>query len=211
MRGLRFILAVATVVVALGWASITMAYDVREQLGLVAAIADGNTVTDTLPTHAPGSVSVTAGSPEPGTDYAFASLQTEFLSDQLHVIANADVGEWGNEGIVKIRLVVQFSVERDTPYTLNVARAESVGLGWLGERASIVLSDADGVILRRHPGGGFGACNYTHPNVDTLCRNGTFTLGLYTLEVLVSAYAPGTCGSCKGYANSADVELTIQF
>jgi hypothetical protein len=199
------------VVVASGWASITMAFDVREQLGLVAAIADGNTVTDTLPTHSPGSVSVTAGSPEPGSDYALASLQTEYQSDQLHVVASADVGEWGNEGAAKIRLEVQFSVERDTPYTINVARAESTGLGWLGERASIVLSNADGVILRRHPGGGFDACDYTHPNADTLCRNRTLTLGLYTLEVLVSAYAPGTCGSCKGYANSADVELTIQF
>jgi len=211
VRGLHAIVAVAIALTGLGWTSGAVAYVVRDQQGTVIASAGGTTETQTLPQDSAGSISVTLGSQQPGTDYATGSLLTEFPSDHLHVVASTDVGEWGNEGAVKVHLVLQFSVSQDTPYRLIDTVRRANGNGWLGDRALILLSNEDGVILRRHPGGGFGPCEFDHPNVDTLCKNATLTTGVYTLEVRVSAYAPTTCGSCKGYAISADVDLTILF
>ena len=213
MRGPPAIVSVAIALAGLGWTSGAAAYDVRDQQGIVTAYADGATEYASLPQASGGSISVTVGVPEPGRDYATGSLLTEFQSDQLRVVASGNVGEWGNEGAVKVLLVLQFSVSQDTPYTLIDTVRTAKGNGWLGDRAQIVLSNEHGVILRRHAGGGFNPCESDHPNSDTLCENENPTLppGEYTLEVRVSAYAPGSCGSCKGYATTADVDLTILF
>ena len=213
MGGPRIIVAAAIALAGLAWTSGAVAYDIRDQQGIVTAIADGVTESATLPIDSDGSITVTVGSTEPGMDYATGSLLTDFQSDQLRVVASGDVGPWGNEGAVKVLLVLQFSVDQDTPYTLVDTVRKAKGSGWLGDRALILLSNEDGVILRRHPGGGFAPCEPDHPNADTLCQtaNAVLPTGEYTLEVRVSSYAPGTCESCKGFATSADVDLTILF
>ncbi len=209
MRKLGIFFWGATFVIALGWSPSEAQFSVRDQDGIVAAVADGNYASDTLPRGAPGSVSVSVGTQLPGRDYGRATATTEFGPDMIRIVLTTDAQEWGNEGGGKARVAVQFGVEKDTNYVIETQMAAAIGAGWLGDRALIFLSNADGIIFTRHPGGGYDACNYEHPNVATLCTNRTLTPDVYTLELQASAYAPNTCGSCKGYAVNAGCEVKI--
>ena len=64
-----------------------------QQSGTVTATADGNTVTDTLPQFPSGNISVTAGTPQPGLDYAMATVQSSVNPNEIHLTLTANVGE----------------------------------------------------------------------------------------------------------------------
>jgi hypothetical protein len=209
MRKFGIFVSSALFVAGLGWSPTAAQFSVRDQNGIVAATTDGSSETATLPQGTQGTASVTRGTPISGSDYAQATATTEFQPDMIRIILTGDVHHWGDEGGAKARVVVQFGVERDTGYMIETQMVAATGAGWLGDRALIVLSNADGVILTRTPGGGYDACNYMHPNAQTLCTNRTLTPDVYNIELKASAFAPTTCGSCKGYAVDAGCELRI--
>jgi len=122
----------------------------------------------------------------------------------------ATVGDWGQEGSAEARIVVVFSVDQNTSYTVELEKAEAIGSGWLGARSFITLSNDEGVIFRRNVGGGYDSCNQDHPAVTTLCTNRTLTPDVYYFEMIASAYAPTTCGTCMGYAVSSRTELRLR-
>jgi len=180
-----------------------------EQFGTVSATADGNTVTESLPRFQAANVSVTAGTPEPGMDYGMATAQSSVNGQEIHLTLTATVGEWGSEGAAEARIVVTFSVSQNTSYAVPLEKAEATGSGWLGDRAFITLSNDEGVIFRRNVSGGYESCNRDHPDYETLCQNRTLTPDVYYFEMIASAYAPTTCGTCQGYAVTSQTELRV--
>lgn len=179
---------------------------IRDQLGTVSAIADAQSVTESLPPGASGSISATAG--KLGSNYGMATATTALKADLISVALTADVGQFGNDGAAKGRVVEQFSVEQDTRYDVPLATTEVIeGKGSLGERAFIVLSNDDGVIFRKEAGDDAIRCNPEHPNFGTLCEKRTLTPGAYALELQASAYAPVSCDRCSSLAVKAKSEV----
>jgi hypothetical protein len=189
---------------------VTTGFVIREQLGTVSALANGKTVTKSLPQGASGSVSVTVGDPNPGSDYGMATATTALKADVISVALTADVGQFGNNGAAKGRVVEQFSVEQNTVYDVPLATTEvTEWKGSRGERAFIVLSNDDGVIFRKEAGDDAIRCNPEHPDVGILCEKRTLTPGAYTLELQASAYAPVNCDTCSSLAVKAKSEVKI--
>ena len=211
MRGPGVIFVVATTLTGLGWSSGAIAYDLINQVGTVSATADRTTVTDELPPNSGGNISVTAGSPNPNTDYAKATLRSQFAGPHIQLTLFADVDHWGNEGKAESHVAVQFSVDQDTEYSFTFAFIQVIGNGHLGHSAFVTLSNDDGVIWRKQRDGGVDPCNFEHPDADTLCTNQTLTPGEYTLEAHGSTFAPGDCFSCKGYATNMEIDIKIKF
>ncbi len=211
MVRIRVFITVFMGTVLLSGSAIAGNFTFIEQSATVSATADGNTVSDNLPTNQPGNVSVTAGTPQPGMDYAMASAQSSVAAKELHLLLTADVGEWGNEGEAIATIEVVFSINQNTDFVVELERAEATGAGWLGDRAYIILSNADGIIFRRNVGGGFDSCNNDHPDANTICRDGILLAGQYNFEMVASGYAPTTCGTCKGYAVSSTTELKVRL
>lgn len=198
-----------TLAVCVGWPASAGTLTLIEQSGTVSATADGNTVTDTLPQFQSGNVSVTAGTPQPGMDYATATAQSSFNPNEIHLILTANVGEWGNEGAAEARIEVVFSINQGAEFVVEIERTEATGSGWLGDRAFITLSNGDGIIFNRNVGGGYDSCNYDHPDALTTCENGILKPGTYHFEMIASGYAPAECGSCKGFAVASEAELKV--
>jgi hypothetical protein len=190
--------------------AVTTGFVIRDQLGLVSAIADANTVTDSLPQSGSGSITATADEPEPGSDYGKAAAATALQADAISVALTADVNEFGNEGAAKGRAVVQFSVGQDTRYEVSLATTDVIGgEGSPGERAFIVLFNDDGVIFRKEAGDDEVQCNTEHSNGGTLCEKQILTKGTHTLEFQASAYAPVSCDGCSSLAVKAESKVKI--
>lgn len=209
MRRVWLLVAIASLLGGLGWPVSAGDFVFIEQSGAVSVTADGNTVTETLPRFQQADISLTAGTPEPGRDYAVATAVSAVHGNEIHLTLSAGVGEWGNEGKAEARIAVVFSVDQNTSYIVELEKAEATGSGWLGARAFISLSDDRGEIFRRHVSGGYESCNRDHPDYTTLCKNRILTPGVYSFEMVSSAYAPTTCGSCQGYAVTSRTELKV--
>jgi len=179
------------------------------QSGTVSATADGTTVTDTLPQFQSGNISVTAGTLQTGMDYALATAQSTIQARQIHLLLTASVGDWGHKGIAESTIVAVFSVSQNTPFEIDLERAEGTGAGWLGYRAFITLSNDAGIIFRRNVGAGFDSCNYEHPDGGAICESGVLAPDEYHFEMRASAHAPTTCGTCKGFAVTSETELRL--
>jgi len=184
---------------------------IRDQRGTVSAIGVGKTETKNLRQDASDSISVEPVKPGPGIDYGKATATTAFQANLIHVTLTADVNEFGYDGAAKGRVAVQFSVEQNTNYAVELATTDVTGgLGAFGERASIVLSNDKGVILRKAAGDDAIRCNpdgIFDPKFDALCQ--TLTPGAYTLELRASAYAPAICDECSSRAVRARSEVKI--
>jgi len=168
---------------------------IREQLGTISAVAKDETETESLLQGASDSITVDVGAT--GGDYGKATATTSLEADVIFVTLDASVGDFYHEGAAKGRVVVQFSVDKEIRYTVQSATTEVTGEGSLEERASIVLSNDDGVIFRKDFGVQNVPCN---PGENPLCE--TLTPGAYTLELQASAYAPEGCIDCAVTAKS---------
>jgi len=209
MRRAWVFIVVVTCLSGLGGSASAGKITFIEQSGTVSATADGTTVTDTLPQFQSGDISATVGTPQSDMDYAMASVQSSVSPNEIHLTLTSDVFAWGNEGEAEARIDVMFSVSKNTDFVVELEAAEAKGSGWLGDCASITLSNDDGIIFRRNVSGGYDSCNSFHPDAEMICRNRTLKPGVYSFKMIAKSYAPATCGTCQGYAVNSATELRV--
>ena len=115
MRKTWIFIVMSACLVGLGGHAAAGSIQFIDRTGTVSATANGNTVTDSLQLQT-GDISVTAGTPQPGMDYAIATAQSSVTSDEIHLRLTSGVGEWGNNGEALAQIEVVFRVNQDTPF-----------------------------------------------------------------------------------------------